>query len=65
MRARRVQAYDPVASKEAAHMLGDKAALKEDAMSATVGADALVLVTEWAEFRLPDWSEIIANMKAK
>lgn len=61
----KIQAYDPVSMKEAAHMLGNTAELKEDAMSATIGADALILVTEWPEFRLPDWDEVIANMKAK
>ena len=31
--------------------------------SATKGADALLLITEWPEFRLPDWNEIKENMK--
>ena len=54
----KIQAYDPVANKEAAHLAGGKIDIKEDAVSAVIGADALVLVTEWPEFRLPDWKQI-------
>ena len=59
----KVQAYDPVAMPEAKHMIGDKVTFVDDAASATKGADALLLITEWPEFRLPDWSEIKENMK--
>jgi UDPglucose 6-dehydrogenase len=55
-----IKAYDPVAMEEAKHLLGDKVEIKEDAISAAENADAIVLVTEWAEFRLPDW-ELIKN----
>jgi UDPglucose 6-dehydrogenase len=58
-----VQAYDPVAMKEAKHMIGYKILYTEDAISAVKGADALLLVTEWNEFRLPDWKLIKENMK--
>ena len=61
----KIKAYDPVAMKEAKHLLGDKAEIKEDAISATENADALILVTEWPEFRLPDWNDIIKKMKGK
>lgn len=59
----KVQAYDPVAMNEAKHMIGDKITYAEDAPAATKGADALLLVTEWPEFRLPDWNGIKENMK--
>ena len=59
----KVQAYDPVAMHEAKHMIGDKITFVEDAVSATKDADALLLITEWPEFRLPDWSEIKENMR--
>jgi UDPglucose 6-dehydrogenase len=59
----KVQAYDPVAMKEAKHLLDGKAELKEDAISAAKGSDAIVLVTEWPEFRLPDWQVICKSMK--
>ena len=54
----KVQAYDPVAMEEAAHMVDDKVIFTRSALDAVKGADALVLVTEWAEFRLPDWKKI-------
>jgi len=59
----KVQAYDPVAMKEAKHMLGYKIFYAEDAISAAKDADAVLLVTEWNEFRLPDWNVIKENMK--
>lgn len=59
----KVQAYDPVAMKEAKHILGYKILYTEDAISAVKDADALLLVTEWNEFRLPNWKLIKENMK--
>lgn len=58
-----VQAYDPVSMNEAEHMLDEKVMLTKDALNATKGADALILVTEWPEFRLPNWEKIKNNMK--
>ena len=51
-----VRAYDPVAASEAKRVLGDLPALELSAraMDALQGADALVIVTEWKEFRSPD-----------
>ena len=60
-----VQAYDPVSASEAKHLLDASVVITEDALSATKDADALVLVTEWPEFRLPDWELISSNMKSK
>lgn len=59
----KVQAYDPVAMKEAKHMLGYKIMYTEDLISAVKDADALLLVTEWNEFRLPNWKLVKENMK--
>ncbi|RFM27406.1 UDP-glucose dehydrogenase family protein [Deminuibacter soli] len=59
----KVQAYDPVAMKEAKHMLGDKITYATDAAGALTNADALLLVTEWNEFRLPDWKQVKENLK--
>jgi UDPglucose 6-dehydrogenase len=53
-----VTAYDPVAVEESKHMIGDKIAYAKDAYSALPGADALLLVTEWREFRVPDWDRV-------
>ena len=59
----KIQAYDPVANHEASHLLNGKVCLKEDAISATTNADAIILVTEWPEFRLPDWAVVSKEMK--
>ena len=58
-----VTAYDPVAMKEAKHMIGDKISYADDAYAALDNADALLLVTEWREFRVPDWDRIRAALK--
>ncbi len=57
-----VQAYDPVAMDEAKHLLPPQVVLTEDSAAAANGADAVVLVTEWAEFRLPDWDALATKM---
>lgn len=59
----RVAAYDPVAMDEAQRYVGDSIEYAADAYSAVLDADALVLVTEWKEFRLPNWEVIRRSMK--
>jgi UDPglucose 6-dehydrogenase len=56
-----VVAYDPVADEEAAKLLPG-VTLASDALAAVDGADAVVLVTEWQEFRDLDWSAVAAGM---
>lgn len=51
----KVKVYDPVAMDEAKHRLGDKVFYAKDIYDATLDSDAIVLVTEWNEFRLPSW----------
>jgi UDPglucose 6-dehydrogenase len=65
-RGGRVKAYDPVAFKEAARILGNKAGLEivSNAYDATKGADAVIIVTEWREFRTPDWDQLRMLMKS-
>lgn len=60
-----VSAYDPVAAEEARRVFGSPKGLQitDSAMSAVNGADALVVVTEWKEFRSPDFVEIKQLMK--
>jgi UDPglucose 6-dehydrogenase len=58
----KVQAYDPASLHEAKHILNGSVTLCEDAIKATKDADAIILVTEWPEFRLPDWETILQNM---
>ncbi|NCT83631.1 MAG: UDP-glucose/GDP-mannose dehydrogenase family protein [Comamonadaceae bacterium] len=59
-----VLAYDPVAMPEAARVLGprDDVRLVRRAVDALEGADALLVVTEWKEFRTPDFDAIKAAM---
>jgi len=60
-----VQAYDPVAMDEAKHLYPDHSGLKltETAMEATEGADALIIMTEWNEFRSPSWEGLKKSLK--
>lgn len=53
-----VYAYDPVAVEETKRRIGDSIHYAKDIYDAVVDADALMLVTEWKEFRLPSWSAI-------
>ncbi len=53
-----VKAYDPAAMEEARKVLGDKIEYAKDQYDAVVDADALVLVTEWSEFRLPNYKVV-------
>jgi UDPglucose 6-dehydrogenase len=57
-----VVAYDPVAMPEAKHMIGDKITYAKSEYEAVKGADALLVVTEWSEFRVPDFEEIKASL---
>jgi UDPglucose 6-dehydrogenase len=56
----RVRVYDPVASAEAARIFGQRPDLIicKDAYEAATGADALAIVTEWQEFRSPDFERL-------
>lgn len=60
-----VSAYDPVAMHEASHTLKDTITYAEDPFAALEGADALLIVTEWSEFRSPDFDLIKSKMKGK
>jgi UDPglucose 6-dehydrogenase len=61
----KVTAYDPVAMESARRAIGhvDGLDYAADAMSALQGADALVVATEWKEFRSPDFDAIAAALK--
>jgi UDPglucose 6-dehydrogenase len=60
-----VSAYDPVAMQEAQRVLGDTITYAAGPMQALEGADALVIVTEWKEFRSPDFEAMAALLKTK
>jgi UDPglucose 6-dehydrogenase len=60
-----VVAYDPVAMKEAEKIIGDKVTYAKDEYDACIDADAIVLVTEWPEFRLPNYRVLERLLKNK
>jgi UDPglucose 6-dehydrogenase len=53
-----VTAYDPEAMKVAKTIFGNKITFAENSYAALTGADALVIVTEWNEFREPDYTRM-------
>lgn len=53
-----VTAYDPIAIPESRRRIGDAVRYAKDIYDAVVDADALLLVTEWKEFRIPSWAAI-------
>ena len=58
-----VRAYDPIAMEECKRRIGDKVVYCRDMYDAVLDADALLLLTEWKEFRLPGWGVIKKAMK--
>ncbi|MDO7874151.1 UDP-glucose/GDP-mannose dehydrogenase family protein [Hymenobacter sp. ASUV-10] len=60
-----VTAYDPVAMKEAEHTLGDSITYAKDEFEALIDADALLVVTEWPDFRSPNFEVVARLMKQK
>ncbi len=58
-----VQAYDPEAVESAKRLFGDSITYARRSYDALVGADALALVTEWNEFREPDFERMKALMR--
>lgn len=57
-----VQAFDPVAMDETHKIIGDSIKYTNDIYEAALDADAIVLVTEWKEFRIPNWEVIYRAM---
>lgn len=57
-----VSGYDPVAMDEAKRRLGDRITYAKDIYEAAENADAIFHVTEWREFRMPDWSRLKLSM---
>ncbi|MCE5227420.1 MAG: UDP-glucose/GDP-mannose dehydrogenase family protein [Porphyromonadaceae bacterium] len=58
-----VTAYDPIAMVEAQRRIDGKVLYAKDIYDSVVDADALVLVTEWKEFRMPSWNAIKKLMR--
>lgn len=60
-----VKAYDPVAMKEAHHILGEQIEFCKDKDDALIDADALLVATEWPEFRSPNFNVMGKLLKGK
>ncbi|MBS7396497.1 MAG: UDP-glucose/GDP-mannose dehydrogenase family protein [Alloprevotella sp.] len=57
-----VRVFDPVAMNECRRRLGDAVTYAKDMYDAALGADALLLLTEWKQFRLPSWEVVRRTM---
>ncbi len=60
-----VSSFDPEAMKNVKALIGDKIEYAENQYAALKDADALIIATEWNEFRTPDFSKITASLKNK
>jgi UDPglucose 6-dehydrogenase len=60
-----VTAFDPEAMENVGKVMGDKVAFAKDEYEALKGADALIIATEWALFRTPDFKRVAELLKAK
>ncbi len=60
-----IRAFDPVAMDECRRRVGDDVIYCRDKYEATLQADALLLLTEWKEFRLPSWEVVGRSMNRK
>lgn len=58
-----VTAYDPESMHEARRILGDRVTFADRSLDAVADADALILVTEWNEFRSPDFALVKSKLK--
>lgn len=58
-----VSVYDPIAMKEAENILGESVRYAKDVYDSVLDAEAIFHVTEWKEFRLPNWEVIKRLMK--
>jgi UDPglucose 6-dehydrogenase len=60
-----ISAFDPEAMSNVKKLLGDKVAYAEGQYNALENADALIIATEWSEFRTPDFEMISSRLKNK
>ena len=58
-----VRVFDPQAMNECRRRMGDVVYYAENIYDATSGADAILLLTEWMQFRMPDWARLKSVMK--
>jgi len=60
-----IAAFDPEAMKNAREIIGDKIVFTENQYDALNNCDALIIATEWNEFRTPEFEKMVERMKAK
>lgn len=60
-----VRVFDPVAMDTARRIFGDSVTYCSDIYDAASGADAVALVTEWKQFRIPDWNRLRSVMRGR
>ena len=58
----KVRVYDPIAMDECRRRVGDRVEYAADMYDAVLNADALLLLTEWKQFRLPSWGVLKKSM---
>ena len=58
-----VKVYDPVAMEECRRRIGDQVVYCKDLYDVALDADAILLLTEWKEFRMPSWNVLKRTMK--
>ena len=59
----KIRVYDPIAMDECRRRVGDAVTYCRDMYDAVEGSEALLLLTEWKQFRLPDWQKVEDRMK--
>lgn len=59
----KIRVYDPIAMDECKRRVGDAVTYCRDMYDAVDGSEALLLLTEWKQFRLPDWQKVKNRMK--
>ncbi len=59
----RVKVYDPVAMNECRRRMGDVVEYAKDMYDALVDADAMLMLTEWKQFRMPSWEVVTKAMR--
>jgi UDPglucose 6-dehydrogenase len=57
-----IRVYDPVAMNECKRRIGDTVYYAKDMYDAVIGADALLMLTEWKQFRMPSWGVVKESM---
>ena len=57
-----VRVFDPIAMDECRRRLGDMVEYASDMYDALIDADAMLLLTEWKQFRMPSWNVVIRTM---